>query len=92
MNFVDKLGLSNGCEKPIVCKVVAGTSYGESLWSRVVLCSVALLAMNQFVFNAVDPAAGVLWKEGTRPIKAEEPRPLKSLRKFMDGRPTTPKG
>eukprot|EP00434_Breviolum_minutum_P009527 symbB.v1.2.008386.t2/scaffold525.1/size192214/11 len=86
MNFVDKLGLSNGGEKPKICRVAAGTCFGETLWSRVVLCSVALLGMNQLVLAAIVLAAGLLWKEGTRPIRAEEPRPHKSLRKlWMEG-------
>lgn len=55
-----KLGLSSGIERPAV-RSVEVLNQGSSLWSRAVLCSVALLAMNQVVLAAMVLAAGILW-------------------------------
>ena len=85
MNFVEKLGLSSGAPTPAIRKVAA-VGQGSRLVSGVVLSSLALLAMDQVVLAALVIAAGVLWMEGTRPKKANEQRPHKSLRRTgMEG-------
>ena len=77
MNFVEKLGLSSGGLTPAVRKV-AEVGQGSMMLSGVVLSSLALLAIDQVVLAALILAAGVIWREGTRPKKANEPRPQKS--------------
>ena len=77
MNFVEKLGLSSGGLTPAVRKV-AVVGQGSMMLSGVVLSSLALLAIDQVVLAALILAAGVIWREGTRPKKANEPRPQKS--------------